>query len=202
MATLLRWFTGVVLIKNVVMKKIFLYIIVLAAGLQTAEAQDKKSKSTKAKKGTATVTKMQQQPVASNPISLSDWGTYNAKNKSQRSFSITDPTILTLNRRANGEPIPFNSKEILGVPKITYGLGNGQLFFRSRGATTSGTGTGNGTVGTGSGLGPIGTSGLALGVNGKSPYAGPIMDGIIVSGLPAAVQPEKPKRNQKAKNQK
>lgn len=183
------------------MKKIFLSIIVLAAGIHTAEAQDNKSKSSKVKKSATTVTKVQQQPVADKHVNLSDWGTYNAKNKSERSLSITDPTIITFNRRANGEPVPFNSKEILGVPKITYGLGNGQLLFRSRGATTSGTGTGNGTVGTGSGLGPLGTNGFALGVNGKSPYAGPIMDGIIVSGLPAAVPPEKPKRSQKTKKQ-
>lgn len=184
------------------MKKIFLYTIVLAASVYSAEAQDKKIKGTKTKKQATNVAKAQPEPVAGNAVSLYNWGTYNAKNKAEKSLSITDPTIITLNRRANGEPVPFNSKEILGVPKITYGLGNGQLLFRSRGATTSGTGTGNGTVGTGSGVGPMGMSGLALGVNGKSPYAGPIMDGIIVSGMPAAVPPETSKRNQKQKKQK
>ena len=181
------------------MKKLFLYITLFAAGLSTAEAQNKKSKSTTSKKPAATVAPAQQTPGTSNPVSLSTWGTYNAKNRSAKTFTINDPTVITLNRRANGEPVPFDAKDILGVPKITYGLGNGQLLFRSPGATTSGTGTGNGLVGTGRGLGPIGTSGYALGVNGKSPYAGPIMDGIIVTGLPAAVPPETIKRNQKTK---
>jgi len=174
------------------MKKLILYTTLLLAGANAAEAQTKKPKST-ANKIPATTA-----PTANNPISLSNFGTYNAKNYTGRSLIITDPTINTLNRRANGEPVPFNSKEILGVPKITYGLGNGQLLFRSRGATTSGTGTGNGLVGTGSGLGPAGINGLSLGVNGKSPYAGPIMEGIITSGLPEA-KPEPVSNNGKAK---
>ncbi|MGV3656447.1 MAG: hypothetical protein ACO1NX_00780, partial [Chitinophagaceae bacterium] len=142
------------------MKKLLLYITLAFASIGSAEAQVKKPKNTTAKKPANTV----QVPVVNTPVSLNNWAQYNAKSAEGRTLSITDPTIMTLNRRANGENVAFDSKEILGVPKITYGLGNGQLLFRSRGATTSGTGTGSGTVGTGSSTGPLGMSGLALGV--------------------------------------
>lgn len=115
-------------------------------------------------------------------------GQYNAKLKGNTSmplapYTISDPTVRTLNLRANGAPVAWDSKEVMGVPKIVYGLANGQILFRSRGATTSGTSMGSGTVGTGSSTGPVGMHGLALGVNGKSPYAGPIMDGMIVTDI-------------------
>lgn len=165
------------------MKKIILYTAMFFAIANGTHAQVKKgNKNTLPRQVTA-----QKATTINTPASLNNWSSYNAKAAAptSRTLTIADPTIITLNRRANGEPVPLNTKEILGVPKITYGLGNGQLLFRSRGATTSGTGTGNGLVGTGSGLGPVGTNGLSLGVNGKSPYAGPIMYGIIVTGLPA-----------------
>ncbi len=175
------------------MKKILLYITLVLAGIGSVEAQGKKPKAQTAKKPANTV----QTPVINTPVSLNNWAQYNAKNAGSRTLSINDPTVITLNRRANGENVAFDSKEILGVPKITYGLGNGQLLFRSRGATTSGTGTGSGTVGTGSSTGPLGMNGLALGVNGKSPYAGPIMDGIIVTNLPKGTSQELPRRSKK-----
>lgn len=183
------------------MKKVFFYIALLAVGINTAGAQVGKVKKAPAKKAVYK-SEVVNKEEDKNPISITNWGHYNAKKVPFKTLSIADPTINVLNRRANGEHLPIDAKDILGVPKITYGLIDGQLLFRSRGATTSGTSTGNGAVGTGSGLGPIGISGFTLGVNGKSPYAGPIMDGIIVTGLPQPVQPDNERKVKKVKGKK
>lgn len=167
------------------MKIGIVWIGMLLIWAMSADAQVKtKSKTVATKKTTITKTIA----PAQNPNRLMQMGNYQAKGagsliNNRTTYSISDPTIKAFNLRANGAPIEMDGKEVLGVPKMVYGLGNGQLLFRSRGATTSGTGTGSGTVGTGSSTGPIGMHGIALGVNGKSPYAGPIMDGMIVTDI-------------------
>jgi hypothetical protein len=167
------------------MKKGVLWTGMLVIWASVANAQVNKKKGTGAKIKAATT---QVTTAAEHPGRLTQIGQYQARGQAglttnKNTFSISDPTIRAFNLRANGSPIELDGKEILGVPKIVYGLGNGQLLLRSRGATTSGTGTGSGMVGTGSSTGPIGMYGLALGVNGKSPYAGPIMDGMIVTDI-------------------
>lgn len=82
---------------------------------------------------------------------------------------IADPTIRTLNERAASG----RSAKIIGVPKLTYGVANGNIIFYNTGANTSGSYTGSGAVGTGTSVGRAGAVGPAMGVNGKSPYAGP-----------------------------
>lgn len=85
---------------------------------------------------------------------------------------IADPTIKALNLRAAGADINSNVSPIMGMPKATYGIANGKILFRNTTATTSGTTHGSGAVGTGTSLLGVGTAESALGVNGKSPYAG------------------------------
>lgn len=183
------------------MKKGMVSIGVFFMCLTAAEAQVKKGEKSTTQKAATTVRKAE--PKTPNTGVLTNWGAHSAKgNTATPQLSIADPTINIMNLRANGAPLLQDEKVIIGVPKLAYGLGNGQFLFRSRGATTSGTGTGSGAVGTGSSPGPLGMHGLSLGVNGKSPYAGPIMDGIITSGLPAGTnvgeaprqQPPKPKQ--------
>lgn len=186
------------------MKKGIVWTGMLVIWATIADAQLKTKSTTRTKKKATTT---QTTTAAQNPNRLMQMGHYKAKKpmgivSNQNTFFISDPTIRTFNMRANGAPIEMDGKEVLGVPKIVYGLGKGQVLFRSRGATTSGTGTGSGTVGTGSSTGPIGMHGLALGVNGKSPYAGPIMDGIIVTDInqARAVTTKRAQRLQLMKN--
>ena len=70
----------------------------------------------------------------------------------------------------------FGNRSLLGLPKGTYGFGNGQLWLRQTDATSIGGVTGNSTVGTGSSSG-MSMGANATGVNGKNPYAGPTMWG-------------------------
>lgn len=159
-------------------------LAILWATAAPAQTKNKTAKKDKAPAANVQVVPQAQQPEARTGATT--WGHYQAKtfrNEGYNNLTISDPTVRTLNMRAHGVQVPWDSKDILGVPKIVYGVGNGQILFRSRGATTSGTGTGSGAVGTGSSTGPVGTHGYIMGVNGKSPYAGPIMDGIIVTDI-------------------
>src|SRR5687767_5266649 len=74
---------------------------------------------------------------------------YSAKTTSpdviNNKFSISDPTIIALNARANGADIKISNSGIVGMPKRAYGFGNGKLSFHSSAATSSGTITGSGT---------------------------------------------------------
>ena len=206
MATFLMFQSYRIHPKMIVMKSGLWWTGVLVLWAAVADAQAKKGTIKRDKKTTTTTT--QKVTPAGNTTSIQHLisrGQYGAKGyRSMRGtsfpYGISDPTVNTFNQRANGAPIEFDGKSIIGVPKIVYGVGNGQILFRSRGATTSGTGTGTGTVGTGSSLGPIGTNGLSLGVNGKSPYAGPIMDGIIVTDV-NKTQAATPKKEQNLKRQ-
>jgi hypothetical protein len=88
-------------------------------------------------------------------------------------LQIADPVILTLKERASGVPVASGQSPIIGAPRGTYGFANGRVVFYPNVATSSGTSTGNGSVGTGTSPGAVGAFGPAMGVNGKSPYAGP-----------------------------
>jgi hypothetical protein len=90
----------------------------------------------------------------------------------QSSFTITDPFVKTLNIRAKGYDPGVKNVELLGMPKGAYGFANGKLRVFPSGTTSSGTITGIGGVATGSSAGVMGSTGLGIGVNGKSPYAG------------------------------
>jgi hypothetical protein len=112
-----------------------------------------------------------------NTTVLSSTGTYNALGSSTTGtgqLMISDPTIRTFNRRASSSfhtDVPGSG--IIGMPKLAYGVANGQLIFRSTVAPALGTSTGSGAVGTGTNVGAVGTGGNVMGVNGKNAYAGP-----------------------------
>ena len=117
-----------------------------------------------------------------SPTILNNVGTYNAFGRSTSAagrLQIADPTIRTLNERANSRTAPeVEGSGIIGMPKLAYGVANGHILFRSTDAPTSGTSMGSGSVGTGTNVGPVGTAGHAIGVNGKNPYAGPGIYGL------------------------
>ena len=108
---------------------------------------------------------------------MSSVGTHNALADTAAAatpFRIFDPTVRTFNARATiAADVPVEGSGIIGMPKLTYGIANGQILLRSTGAPTMGTSTGSGSVGTGTNPGALGTGGNVIGVNGKSPYAGP-----------------------------
>lgn len=93
-------------------------------------------------------------------------------------LAIHDATLLQLKRKALGLPNTISPSGIVGIPKGTYGIMRGQLLLHTTTAPTLGTGTGSGSVGTGTHLGTVGASGNSLGVNGKSPDAGPALYGV------------------------
>ncbi|MBO9681831.1 MAG: hypothetical protein J7502_04030 [Flavisolibacter sp.] len=90
----------------------------------------------------------------------------------QTRYTITDPILTTLNKRANGADISFNKSGIIGMPKRAYGFADGKIILATTGAVTFGTQTGSGAVGTGTSLATFGSIGAPMNVNGKSPYAG------------------------------
>jgi hypothetical protein len=90
----------------------------------------------------------------------------------QKRFTVTDPILITLDKRADGANIPFNKSGIVGMPKRAYGFANGRIVLTSTGAVTSGTQTGSGGVGTGTSMATFGSIGAPMNVNGKSSYAG------------------------------
>jgi hypothetical protein len=162
-------------------------ILICVGGLVNAQAQQNtKSTSTRtssaksiAKGRTNNTNKSVNEK---NSASLSATSSYNAKQTSNstsktNAYTISDPTVLTLNARANGANTPVSKSGIVGMPKRAYGFRNGHVLLYSTGATSSGTITGTGVVGTGSSLGNIGSYGSAIGLNGKSPYAGSTMWG-------------------------
>ena len=104
--------------------------------------------------------------------------TSNNTAKATTRFSIADPVIIGFNERAKGEALRIPKSPIIGMPKSYYGLAKGHIFLKNSDATSTGGNTGTGSVGTGSSIGPTGTSGQAIGVNGKTPYAAPDIYGI------------------------
>lgn len=114
---------------------------------------------------------------ADRTITLSSTGNYKALADTASAatpYRIFDPTIRMFNVRTSiAADVPIEGSGIIGMPKLSYGIANGQILLRSTGTPTIGTGTGSGSVGTGTNPGPVGTGGNVIGVNGKSPYAGP-----------------------------
>lgn len=107
-------------------------------------------------------------------VSLGNTGRYNAFGSSNAAgLRISDPTIIRLNQRASGADVPLSGSGIAGMPKGSYGFAKGKILLRNTTSTTPGTGYGSGAVGTGTSLQGPGTAESAIGVNGKSPYAGP-----------------------------
>ncbi|RYZ21788.1 MAG: hypothetical protein EOO16_11685 [Chitinophagaceae bacterium] len=109
-----------------------------------------------------------------------------------RAFSISDPVVNFYNGRVSGSiPDEDVSRPVIGMPKLRYGVAHGRLLFYNTTGNSNGGNTGNGSVGTGTSLGSVGTSGVASGVNGKNPYAGPGIYGnrVRLSGSPVTLPP-------------
>lgn len=142
---------------------------ILCAGLlllvMGADAQQNKT-------GSKTKPPAQQKTAATG--SLQSTGAYPAKGSVR--LGIADPTVNALNNMGGGSsPSLYGSNGVLGLPRGTFGFARGQLWLRSNGSTSIGGVTGNPSVGTGSSS--AGAGGNMLGVNGKSPYAGPAIWG-------------------------
>lgn len=156
------------------MKRIVLLSIVTFCFLLNAEAQTKASKN----KATAkkTVTKKTVKPAKKDTATvIMESTSVNAAYApaSAINLRIADPTINAFNQRASGADILLRTSPIAGMPKGSYGIANGRILLRNTTATTSGTAYGSGAVGTGTSIHGTGTSEATIGVNGKSPYAGP-----------------------------
>lgn len=117
---------------------------------------------------TVSLTSTSSNPAKANTNSLSGVNNIGVGNN----YTVTDPILTTLDKRANGANIKFNNSGIIGMPKRAYGFANGHILLNSTGSVTSGTQTGSGAVGTGSSLATFGSIGASMNVNGKSPYAG------------------------------
>lgn len=114
-------------------------------------------------------------PQKSNgTVRLQTTGAYPAKGGI--GLGIADPTLNAFNKMGAGSsPSLYGSNGVLGLPRGTYGFARGQLWLRSNGSTSIGGVTGNPSVGNGSSS--AGAGGNMLGVNGNSPYAGPVIWG-------------------------
>ena len=151
------------------MKKIVLLGFMLVGLLVQSEAQQSSAK----KKGTvrkSTAKKAKASPRNDTTVVLSNSSANQARGTASQ-LRISDPTVLEMNRRANGAAP--TTQPVIGMPKSTYGIANGKILLRNTTATTPGTAYGSGAVGTGTSIMGVGTSEATLGVNGKSPYAGP-----------------------------
>lgn len=167
------------------MKKVLAGTLILFSFIGVS-AQTMKHKTTKTHKTAQKRTiaqKQSKQNIKSNSVNLSPATTYFLRNSSSntakvKSLSISDPTILSLNMKANGGDVDLGKSSIVGMPKRYYGIAKGHIFFKSSDATSTGANTGSGSVGTGSSVGSIGTGPQLSGVNGKSSYAAPDIYGI------------------------
>jgi hypothetical protein len=153
------------------MKKILLLGILSASFLLNAEAQTKSSKKRPVDKKTVGKKNSQSPKEGTDTVVLGSLSA-NAAHAPTMGLRIADPTINVMNQRASGADINFRSSPVVGMPKSTYGIANGKILLRNTTATTPGTAYGSGAVGTGTSIIGTGTSEAALGVNGKSPYAG------------------------------
>ena len=169
------------------MKKIILCVCSVCLLTLISSAQSTQRKKSTKNQAAKAVVKRQPKLTSVNSsnttqaIKLNSTSHYSAWSGSDVSiadrYSITDPTLKALNARASGADVPMGKSGIVGMSKRAYGFGNGHLTLYTTGATSSGTITGNGAIGTGSSLGNIGSYGSAIGLNGKSPYAGSTMWG-------------------------
>jgi hypothetical protein len=163
------------------MKRILWGVGILLLVNTTTKAQTKSGKAkTKQEAHAAAAPKHKTNSTvnSANTISLSSTADHPAKtNRSilsspQTTYTVNDPILTTLDRRARGANIQFNKSGIVGMPKRAYGFANGRITLNTTGAVTSGTQTGSGAVGTGTSLATFGSIGAPMNVNGKSPYAG------------------------------
>ncbi|HEY0040665.1 MAG TPA: hypothetical protein VGB71_08385 [Flavisolibacter sp.] len=155
------------------MKKLVLMSILFLFAFGNAEAQVKSTrKKAGTKKAVVKKTKPTRKDTATTTLSNTGGNAAYAPASGQR-LSIADPTVNTLNLRAAGARVPEGTSPVMGMPKGTYGIANGKILLRNTTATSSGTSYGSGAVGTGTSISGVGTSETTIGVNGKSPYAGP-----------------------------
>ena len=151
------------------MKKILLSIVLLGL-LSVGHAQTTPTNKKPAAKSSVKATK----PAKKSIVVLNSTSTNNAYTPSSTGrLQLADTTISFMNQRAAGANISLGTSPILGMPKGTYGFANGKILFRNTTATTSGSSYGSGGVGTGTSIHGAGTSESTIGVNGKSPDAGP-----------------------------
>lgn len=180
------------------MKRVLIYTCVFLSLALCAEAQLQGKTGVKKQQATtekSVTNKKEYKLNRSNPVNanlnnttiLNSTGTYKALGNPKSGtgqLMISDPTIRTLNQRAN---MPYTSdvpgSGIIGMPKLTYGIANGQIIFRNSVAPTLGTSTGSGAVGTGTNVGAMGTGGNVMGVNGKNAYAGPGIYGLPINNV-------------------
>ena len=179
------------------MKRLIFCAGILVSLMTMATAQSTLTKTTNGKSSTAKKpdgNKVIQKDDLSNAThTFSNTSAYPAKANYNWSYNsglnIADPTIRAFNKRVYGVDTSVSNLGIMGVPKRAYGIDHGHIIFRSSSATSSGTMTGSGSVGTGSSAGSMGMGSQAIGVNGKSPYAGPGMWGTKVAG--PEIRPDK-----------
>ena len=161
------------------MKKMMICVLVMTWATVALQAQTTRKKTTTRKASTTTRTAARPAKAQAPVLSAVSTGNYAARASAPAAgqLTIADPTINALNARANGSDVRISNSGIVGMPKRAYGFAGGRLMLNASGSTTSGTMTGSGAVGTGSSLGTIGSNGPAIGLNGKSPYAGSTMWG-------------------------
>ncbi|HUC80726.1 MAG TPA: hypothetical protein VMR70_07395 [Flavisolibacter sp.] len=170
------------------MKRIVLLGIVSMCFLVNAEAQTKPAKKSAVKKTAAKAAKTKKAVTKDTAVVLTSTTTNAAYAPAANGrLQIADPTVNTLNLRSAGAPLPTDAKPIIGMPKATYGIANGRILLRSTTSATPGTAYGSGAVGTGTSISGVGTSEATIGVNGKSPYAGPWLWGDRRPAYPVAV---------------
>ena len=143
-------------------------ILVSMAGVCAAQAKNSSKKQSADRVKTTTSTKTDN----TSATTLTSTGEYPALGSPGSRLFISDPTVRTLNARANGQNIRVSGSGVVGMPRGSYGFANGKISLLPRGSRTSGTQTGNGSVGSGTSAAAAGASGPAMGLNGKNPYAG------------------------------
>lgn len=168
------------------MKKIILSIAIILPAIAVWGQADHVNKKTitKAKISRHEIAKKKEMQPAVALLNSTNHQAY--RTEVATNFYIADPTIQRFNSRAFNEG-RGNGRAIIGIPKIRTGVAHGHLLFYSTNSATPGTNTGTGTVGSGSSLGNVGTNGAGMGVNGKSPNAGP---GIYGTRVLSDLRPE------------
>jgi len=175
-----------VVFKKKVMKRLLgctgiLLLLTTVAQSQTKSGRTKTKQAVQSQNSSANKIKAQatnkQKAAFPNTITLDTATSYTAKAPAvlslrETNYTIADPILTTLDKRASGANIKFNNSGIIGMPKRAYGFANGHITLSTTGAVTSGTQTGSGAVATGTSLGTFGSIGSSMNVNGKSPYAG------------------------------
>lgn len=173
------------------MKKLIFFVVLLGLGIRVCSFAQEKTTETKAvqKKPHAEADRQRSATEDANNKTTTLTSTSSDQAYGSSRFSIADPTIISLNDRANGNNVPVSSSGIVGMPKRVYGFANGKILLRNTTALSSGTTYGSGAVGTGTTITGIGTGENVIGVNGKAPYAGPSLWG---SHLPLQRTPPAP----------